>query len=866
MLLLLFLCFIAVQSQQIKGDVNAVYQLLERVVPSSSAHFNLAIVDACPGTSDACFAMSDDNGKIKILGTSASELTAAIGVYFREFCNMTIGWPRGGGSNIFKPITWPSVGSVVSKQRIVPWSYMMNVCTHSYSLVWYSEEDWSNFIDWMALSGINLALALTGQEEVQYKVFSQLGLSDIQIRSWFNGPAFLAWSRGQNEYGNNITGPLPRSWMKQQWNLQKFILSRYRSLGIVGQLPAFQGNVPWPLAAILNDTRMTQQGDTGWMDSLDPVFGKIADLWMKTIIEDFGTDHWYQLDGYFNGGTAPWVDADLYSDGHPLSAQPETQETNVPYLSQDEINQRNGLPDCQFAKAENSYLAGCFLNCQEFPTVEEAMKECVKHVDCGGITVTSGKAQLRSGTTPRASPDGETSYYITNGLDCHEIVADPMWKLRGAAAYAGITRTDPDAIWSFQGWAIVHWTNVQTACRFKGFVDSVPKGRFVVIDMSVNGVGEWKNYNAASFFGAPFIWTTLHDFGGTDGMKGDLRMINNIPFEGLSNSTVWGTGYTPEGIDQNPVYYEFMAEANWRKAPVEDIPKHIVVRSHKRYGLAKEVDSVTKAWEQLVGSTYSQDLSVRDGTGVPHLPGPDTSQFYPDRVTPMPKLCLTFQAWSNFISAASEVPSHLETFRYDLINVGREILAQLSTPFSHNFADAFNQPKLDAQQLKTTGGLYVQLLKDIDSLVSTESAFLIGPWIEAARKWGAGASDCHGTKSCPDFYEWNARVQLTTWNPTRKNDTKIPSGPNDYAGKHWQGLIRDYYAARAEGILDIALNNAAQGKPLDNAAVAQFEATHAYTWTNSVSSYPTTPTGSALAASKVMYAKYAKYFSKCASL
>ncbi len=38
--------------------------------------------------------------------------------------------------------------------------------------------------------------------------------------------------------------------------------------------------------------------------------------------------------------------------------------------------------------------------------------------------------------------------------------------------------------------------------------------------MSVNGAGEWQKWNDASFFGAPFIWTTLHDFGGTDGMKG----------------------------------------------------------------------------------------------------------------------------------------------------------------------------------------------------------------------------------------------------------------------------------------------------------------------------------------------------------
>jgi hypothetical protein len=41
-------------------------------------------------------------------------------------------------------------------------------------------------------------------QEVQYKVFTALGLDDLTIRSWFNGPAFLTWSRGQNEYGNNI--------------------------------------------------------------------------------------------------------------------------------------------------------------------------------------------------------------------------------------------------------------------------------------------------------------------------------------------------------------------------------------------------------------------------------------------------------------------------------------------------------------------------------------------------------------------------------------------------------------------------------------------------------------------------------------
>lgn len=41
------------------------------------------------------------------------------------------------------------------------------------------------------------------------------------------------------------------------------------------------------------------------------------------------------------------------------------------------------------------------------------------------------------------------------------------------------------------------------------------------------------------------------------------------PFEGRSfpNSTMIGTGLTPEGINQNDVIYEFMNENSWRKQP-----------------------------------------------------------------------------------------------------------------------------------------------------------------------------------------------------------------------------------------------------------------------------------------------------------
>ena len=34
------------------------------------------------------------------------------------------------------------------------------------------------------------------------------------------------------------------------------------------------------------------KGDCAWVASTDPLFGQVADAWMKTMIADFGTDHW----------------------------------------------------------------------------------------------------------------------------------------------------------------------------------------------------------------------------------------------------------------------------------------------------------------------------------------------------------------------------------------------------------------------------------------------------------------------------------------------------------------------------------------------------------------------------------------------
>ena len=129
-----------------RGTVDAAYGVISRVLGSgASSHFELRLVDGncAENVEPPCFALADNatSGRLTVIATGASELTAGVGHYLRQHCNMTIGWPRGGGSNVFVPDTWPKVGtSGVVRRRNVPWSYMMNVCTHSYSLPWCEFE------------------------------------------------------------------------------------------------------------------------------------------------------------------------------------------------------------------------------------------------------------------------------------------------------------------------------------------------------------------------------------------------------------------------------------------------------------------------------------------------------------------------------------------------------------------------------------------------------------------------------------------------------------------------------------------------------------------------------------------------------
>ena len=52
----------------------------------------------------------------------------------------------------------------------------------------------------------------------------------------------------------------------------------------------------------------------------------------------------------------------------------------------------------------------------------------------------------------------------------------------------------------------------------------------------------------------------------------------------------------------------------------------------------------------------------------------------------------------------------------------------------------------------------MEILKDMEQLLASDSHFLLGNWIESAKAKASSPDDS-------DLYEWNARTQISVWGP-----------------------------------------------------------------------------------------------------
>ena len=216
--------------------VSSARDVLVRQLGGRAAEFDLAWIPLADGRE--VYEIEASAGRVKISGSSGSALCRGAYSYLREACHAMITW---SGRHVELPSGLPDFAH---RRVACPYKFVqyLNPCTYGYTMAFWDWARWERELDWMALHGINMPIAMEGQEAIWQRVWLSLGLSQAEINQFFSGPAYLAWHRMGNI--DNFGGPLPQNWIDEKRLLQGKILDRMRELGMKPVAPAFAGFVP----------------------------------------------------------------------------------------------------------------------------------------------------------------------------------------------------------------------------------------------------------------------------------------------------------------------------------------------------------------------------------------------------------------------------------------------------------------------------------------------------------------------------------------------------------------------------------------------------------------------------------------------
>ncbi|AMR32282.1 alpha-N-acetylglucosaminidase [Mucilaginibacter sp. PAMC 26640] len=719
----LFVCIGIAIGLRAGAQVNeqASKAFINRVIPGRANAFALETIPQDNGK-DA-FELDYHDGKIILRGNNGLSIASALNYYLKTYGLCDIGW---NGTNLNLPAVLPAVSQKIHKATPYQYRYYLNYCTFNYTMAWWDWERWQKEIDWMALNGINLPLAITGEEAVWQDVYKEMGFTNKQLDDFFCGPAYFSWF-----WMGNIDawgGPLPQHWMDAHKELQKKILERERSFGMKPVLSSFTGHVPpsfkdkFPNAKVKRTNWDAGFPDVFILDPDDPLFETIGKKYIEAQTKEFGTDHFYSAD---------------------------TFNENVP-------------------------------------------------------------------------PTNDSTYL------------DGMSK----KVYNSMAVADPKAIWVMQGWMFHYNNKFWQPQQIKALLNAVPNEQMIVLDLYSDAHPVWNRTEA--YYGKPWIWSMLQNFGGNISLFGRMRHVAADPAIALhdpESKNMRGIGITPEGIEQNPALFALMLENVWTDTPI-DLDKWLVNYAQRRYGQANT--SVNQAWHILLNTVYSGGLT--EGGQESIIVARPTLKKSIDRV--LTKLdydpAELVRAWGMFINAADRLKKS-DGFEYDLVDVTRQVLANYASPLQQKMAVAYQQK--NKAEFDRYSKEFLQLMVDMDALLTTRKDFLLGKWINEARANGI-------TEKEKNLYELNARDLVTLWGDKE-------SGLREYSNRQWAGLINGYYKPRWELYINQLNNSLANSTTFDNDAFIKQVKDWEWQWVNKHdNAYPAVANGDAITTAKDIYKKY----------
>ena len=690
--------------------------LLERIDKGASRKF---VIEQVKSPTDF-FELDQKGDKVVIRGNNYVSIATGVNWYLKYYAGIQLSW---NGMTAQLPAVLPAVPQKERHETDLKYRYDFNYCTYSYTMAFWDWDRWEKEIDWMALHGINLPLAVVGADVVWYNVLTKLGYTKDEINEFIAGPAFQGWWLMNNLEGWG--GPNPDSWYKQRETLQKQILKRMREYGIRPVLPGYSGMVPHNAKERLG-LNVSDPGlwcgyrRPAFLQPTDPRFNEIADLYYKEMSRLYGKADFYSMDPFHEGGN----------------------------------------------------VAGVDLNAA------------------------------------------------------------------GQAIWGAMKKANPKAVWVAQAW--------QANPRQK-MIENLPAGDLIVLDLFAESRPQWGDpestwYRKEGFGKHDWLYCMLLNYGGNVGLHGKMKHVIDEFYKAKTSSfgkTMKGVGMTMEGSENNPVMFELLCELPWRPARF-DKDEWLKNYTVARYGKADK--AVQDAWLLLSNTIYNCPAkNTQQGTHESVFCGRPDYDVYQvsswSEMEPYYKPEDIIRAAGIMLSAADRFKGN-NNFEYDLIDIVRQAVAEKGRLVYPIMIDAYKAGEKELFAASSQRFLDLILLQD--KLLAARPEFKVGTWIEKARNLGT-------TPEEKDLYEWNARVQVTTWGNRVAADE---GGLRDYAHKEWNGLLRDFYYNRWKVWIDRqkAQLNGAPVKAIDFYAIEE-------PWTKQTNPYSSQAEGDVIEVAKEVYVK-----------
>ena len=269
-----------------------------------------------------------------------------------------------------------------------------------------------------------------------------------------------------------------------------------------------------------------------------------------------------------------------------------------------------------------------------------------------------------------------------------------------------------------------------------------------------------------------------------------------------------------------------------------------ILTSPDRYG--KKNDHALKAWKEMLETVY--DTPKQNGTFTCERPG----FYHPKmayRTSPKPDYDskILGDAVENLLKCSDEFHD-LDTYQFDVVNLTRQFLSPLGWYWILELKDAYDQKDLDRfTKLKDQ---YIDLIRDYDILLSTKREYLLGRWLEDAKRWGESDQE-------KALYEWNARNIITLWG--KKCTENQYDDLNNYAYKQWAGMFSDYHQVRWNKFFKDVEADIRNHKEWNRAPFLDSSCEWEKEWSYKKDLFPTEPTGDPIKISREMFEKYAPF-------